>query len=230
LGIFVRRARRPGQRLGPGFDFAGDLGPPTGTIRRDLECDPRSFAAADLPAFSKQRPDHGRKSSDAATEDAGKHLRLALIGALVDEDAGRPLGSACPEIALPSSDAHEAQIAEIDVAEMTAADMPEQHRLAEAVVRGLGEGARAGSGAAAIVEPVTGDPPAWNLCHDKLQPPSQRLSAFETPSHRKSAWSKFMARLAGCPLRLTKRLRTTNMVRKCRRCARDGVAMWSRLL
>src|SRR6185437_3970754 len=25
-------------------------------------------------------------------------------------------------------------------------------------------------------------------------------------------------------------LRTTNMVRKCRRCARDGVAMWSRLL
>src|SRR6185503_15271626 len=63
LRIFVRRARRPGQRLGPGLDLAGNLGPPTGTIRRDLECDPRAFDAADLPAFSKQRADHGRKSS-----------------------------------------------------------------------------------------------------------------------------------------------------------------------
>jgi hypothetical protein len=40
---------------------------------------------------------------------------------------------------------------------MTGTDVPEEDRLAEAVVRGLREGAGASDGAAAIVEPVSRD-------------------------------------------------------------------------
>jgi hypothetical protein len=50
-------------------------------------------------------------------------------------------------------------------------DVPEQHRLAEAVVRGLGKGAGARDSAAAIVEPVSDDVPAGNLGHDDLRSP-----------------------------------------------------------
>ena len=47
-------------------------------------------------------------------------------------------------------------------------DVPEQDRLADAVVRSLGEGAGARDGAAAIVEPVSRDVPAGNLDHEDL--------------------------------------------------------------
>ena len=44
----------------------------------------------------------------------------------------------------------------------------EQDRLAEAVVRGLGERAGAGDSAAAIVEPVSRDVPVGRLGHENL--------------------------------------------------------------
>jgi NAD(P)-dependent dehydrogenase (short-subunit alcohol dehydrogenase family) len=50
-------------------------------------------------------------------------------------------------------------------------DVPEQDRLANAIVWGLGEGAGAGDGAAAIIKPVTGDLPIWDLGHEKLHTP-----------------------------------------------------------
>ena len=51
---------------------------------------------------------------------------------------------------------------------MALPDVPEQDRLAEAVVRGLGERAGARDGAAAIVEPVSRDVPVGNLGHENL--------------------------------------------------------------
>ena len=51
---------------------------------------------------------------------------------------------------------------------MALPDVPEQHGLAEAVVRGLGERARAGDSAAAIVEPVSRDVPVGKLGHESL--------------------------------------------------------------
>jgi hypothetical protein len=96
---------------------------------------------------------------------------LALIGAVVDEDAGGPLGLSRPEIAFPSSHPDEAQTVEIDLSEMTTPDVPEKDRLAEAVVRGLREGAGASDGAAAIVEPVSRDMPFGNLGHQDLRSP-----------------------------------------------------------
>ena len=52
---------------------------------------------------------------------------------------------------------------------MTGTDVPEEDRLAEAVVWGLREGAGASNGAAAIVEPITRDVPVGNLIHEDLQ-------------------------------------------------------------
>src|SRR5205807_4634150 len=135
-------------------------------VGRELEGDPRALHAPELPAFGEQRSYESWKSSDMAAKNAGKHLRLALVGTVVDEDAGRPLGLPRPEIAFPSSHPDEAQIVEINIAVMAMSDVPEQHRLAEAVVRGLGEGAGARDSAAAIVEPFSGDVPAGNLGHE----------------------------------------------------------------
>jgi hypothetical protein len=70
LRIFIRLARRAGQGLGPGFDFAGDLGAPVGAIWRDVKSDPCAFDASDLPTFRKQRSDDGGKSTDLAAKDA----------------------------------------------------------------------------------------------------------------------------------------------------------------
>jgi len=56
--------------------------------------------------------DESRKSSDLAAENAGEHFRLALVGAIVDEEAGATLGLSCPEIAFPSSYPDEAQTVE----------------------------------------------------------------------------------------------------------------------
>src|SRR6516165_6311984 len=167
LRIFSRQAGRAGQGLSPGLHFAGDLRSPLGAVGRDLERDARALDAPDLPAFREQRSHESRKSSDLAAENAGKHLRLALVGTLVDEDTGAALGLSRPEIAFPSSHPDEAQTVEIDVAVMALPDVPEQDRLAEVVVRGLRKGAGARDGAAAIVEPVSRDVPAGNLSHER---------------------------------------------------------------
>ena len=142
-GYFPGRLVGPVRAVGPGLHFASDLRSPAGAVGRDLEGNARALYAPQLPAFGEQRSDESRKSSDLAAENAGKHLRLALVGALVNEDAGRPLSLSRPEIAFPSSHPNEAQTIEIDIAVMALPDVPEQDQLAEAVVRGLGEGAGA---------------------------------------------------------------------------------------
>ena len=69
------------------------------------------------------------------------------------------------QVALPSPDANEAQIIEIDVAVMALPNVPKQDRLAHSVIRGLGKGAWARDGAAAVVEPVSRDVPGGNFGH-----------------------------------------------------------------
>jgi hypothetical protein len=86
-------------------------------------------------------------------------------------ETGGPLDLSSPQIAFPSSYADEAQTVEFDIAVMATPDMPEQHRLAIAVVRGLGEGAGTRDGATAIVEPVSRDVPAGTLSHEDFHPP-----------------------------------------------------------
>ena len=112
LWIFSRQTCRAGQGLGPRLHFAGDLRSPIGAVGRDLEGDLCAFHAPHLPAFVEQRSDESRKSSDLAAENAGEHFRLALVGAIVDEEAGATLGLSCPEIAFPSSYPDEAQTVE----------------------------------------------------------------------------------------------------------------------
>jgi hypothetical protein len=94
---------------------------------------------------------------------------LVLVGAVIDEDAAGSLGPSRPQITFPSSHADKAQTVEIDIAVMTGPDVPEKDRLAEAVVRGLCEGAGASDGAAAIVEPISDNVPVGNLSHKDLQ-------------------------------------------------------------
>src|SRR5262249_58164152 len=110
---------------GRGVNVGGDVRSPLGTVGRDLKGDPRALHAPQLPAFGEQRSDESRKPSDLATKNAGKHLRLALVGAIVDEDAGAPLGLPRPEIAFPSSHPDEAQTVEIDITVMALPHMPE---------------------------------------------------------------------------------------------------------
>ena len=171
LGIFSRQTRRASQGLGPGFNFADNLGSPLSTIGRNLEDDPRTLNAANLAAFSKQCCDERRESSDLATENPGKHFSLAFVGTLVDEDASSPFCLPRPEIAFPSSHADEAQIIEIDITVAAITDVPEQNRFTKAVVRCLGECAGACDSAATVVEPVSGDVPAGNLGHQDFHPP-----------------------------------------------------------
>jgi hypothetical protein len=114
-----------------------------------------------------------------AAENPREHLRLTLVGALVDEDAGGPLGLSRPQITLPSSDPEEAQFVQVDIAVMALPDVPKQDRLAKAVIRGLGERARARDGTAAIVKPVSGDVPVGSLCH--RQPLADRADLYLRP-------------------------------------------------
>jgi hypothetical protein len=115
-----------------------------------------------------------------SAEDAGQYLRLSLIGTFVDKDAGSPLGLSRPQIPFPSPHSDEAQIVETNIPVMTTSDVPEQDRLANAIVRGLGEGAGAGDSAAAIIKPVTGDLPSWDLGHERLHAPCKRSSVLRT--------------------------------------------------
>src|SRR6266436_4882005 len=88
-----------------------------------------------------------------------------LVGMIIDIEAGDPGRLSRPQIALPAADPHKAEIVELDIAVMAFADVPEQHRFAEAVVRRLRKGAGAGNRAAAVVEPVADDMPARNVVH-----------------------------------------------------------------
>src|SRR4029079_7590039 len=91
LRIFSRQTRGASQRLGPGFDFAGDLSTPLSAVRRNLEGNERALYAADLAPCGKERCDKRGDPSDLTTENPGEHFSLALVSALVDENACAPL-------------------------------------------------------------------------------------------------------------------------------------------
>ena len=136
-------------------------------VRCDLERDMRALDTPGLPAFAEHPGDEGRRSSDLAAEYPQQHLCLAIVGPLVDEESRSSFDLAGPQIALPTSDPDEAQIIQKDIAESSLAVMPEENRFTEAVIRSLGEGARARDATAAIVEPVSGDVLAGNLDHQE---------------------------------------------------------------
>src|SRR6267143_3450037 len=165
LWIRARQTRRPCQSLGPRLDLSGDLDSPMSAVGRDLERDLRPLDTAELPPFGEERRDLRRKSAGASLENQGKRLRLSRVCALFDEEAGRPFDLPRPQVALPSADANVTETIEVDVAVVAATDVPEEDRFAVAIVRCLGEGARARDGAAAVVEPVSSDVPRWDLRH-----------------------------------------------------------------
>ena len=106
-----------------------------------------------------------------ASDDKGKRLGLSLVGMLVDEEAGRSLGLPRPKITFPSADPDEAETVEIDIAVPATLDVPEEDRLAEAVVWRLSERAGARDSAATVVEPLAGDLPAGTVGHETLRGP-----------------------------------------------------------
>src|SRR5262249_11570138 len=75
-----------------------------------------------------------------------------------------------PEVAFPSAHPDEAEAVEIDVAALATLDVPEEDRLAEAVVRWLRERAGTGDSTAAVVEPVPRDVPLRYLSHARCPP------------------------------------------------------------
>ena len=165
LRICPRQARRPRQRFRPGLHLSRDLRPPVGAVGRDLESNPGALHPANLPAFREQRSDLGREASGTAPDNQRKRLSLAVVSALVDEETGGPLDLPAPEIAFPSAYPEEAETVEVDVAVVATLDVPEENRLAAAVVRGLREGTGARDGTAAVVEPVSRDVPGGNFAH-----------------------------------------------------------------
>ena len=80
--------------------------------------------------------DKRRKSTDLATENSRKHLSLAFVGALVDEDAGGSLNLTRPQITLPSPNPDATQFVHVDIAEVAVPDVPKQDRLAKAALSG----------------------------------------------------------------------------------------------
>jgi hypothetical protein len=148
--------------------LSGNLRSPVAQVGRDLERDARPFTLQAIAGPREKRPPYGGETSDLAPDDALKRFRLVFVGALVNEETGRLLGLPCPEVAFPSPYSDEAETVEVDVSIVAAPDVPEENGLAEAVVRGLGKGAGARNGAAAIVKPVPGDMPAGDIDHGDL--------------------------------------------------------------
>src|SRR5262249_60768516 len=91
----------------------------------DLKSDAGALDAADLPAFRKHAAPERGESADLATENPREHLRLTLVGALVDEEAGGSLGFSRPQITLPSSHPDKAQLVQVDLAGVTLPDVPQ---------------------------------------------------------------------------------------------------------
>src|SRR5207248_1583318 len=137
-----------------GSDFVGDLG---------------ALDAAALPPPGEAFVDPAGKTAGTAADDRRKLRHLPVAGMFVDIHAADPSRLSCPEVALPAADPHKAQVVEFDVAVMALADVPKQHRLAKTVVGRLGEGARAGNRAAAVVEPLACDVPIRNVAHPALR-------------------------------------------------------------
>src|SRR5262249_50899835 len=98
LRIFSRQACRASQSLGPSLHFACDFCSPLSAVGRDLKGDPRTLRTPKLPTFREQCGDEARESSCTSAENAGKHFRLALVGAIIDEDAGGPFSPSRPQI------------------------------------------------------------------------------------------------------------------------------------
>jgi hypothetical protein len=61
-----------------------------------------------------------------APDNTWKHLRLALVSALVNEKTGRPLSPPGPEIAFPAPNPDEAETVEPDIAVVATSDVPER--------------------------------------------------------------------------------------------------------
>src|SRR5436190_20949326 len=154
LRKFSGRAGGAADRLGPRLDLADDLDAPMSEIGSDFVGDLGALDAAALPPPGEAFVDPAGKTAGAAADDRRKRRHLPVAGMFVDIHAANPSRLSCPEVALPTADAHKAQIVEFDVAVMALADVPKQHRLAKTVVGRLGEGARAGNRAAAVVEPL----------------------------------------------------------------------------
>src|SRR5436190_15987388 len=167
--VLARHAGRPEQRLRPSLDLAGDLDAPMRLIGRYLEADLRALDPEALPPAGEAFIDPARETAGAAADDRRQGRHLPVVGVLVDVEAGNATHLARPQIALPAADPYKAQIVEFDVAVMPLADMPEQHRLAEAVIRRLPEGAGTGDRAAAIVEPIADDVPIRDVAHRGLR-------------------------------------------------------------
>src|SRR5579884_1507240 len=162
LDPLAGRGHGPGQRLGAGLDLARDARPPAGEVVGDLEVDGRELEAADL---ADQLGELGRKAARPTVEDGPERLALALVGALVEEDAHGDLGLAGPDVALEGAHGDHVQAVQDHVAVAALTDVPGQHPLAPVVGGRLGELAGAGDVAPADVEPVAGQPPLRNLRH-----------------------------------------------------------------
>jgi len=78
-----------------------------------------------LPNFGEQPGDLSRKTSDLAAEYPRKHLRLELVGALVDKDASGSFDLFRPQITFPASDLNDARDdAEIAIIESLSQSFP----------------------------------------------------------------------------------------------------------
>src|SRR5262249_18761801 len=152
-------------RLGPGLDPADDLDAPMAEIGGNFIGDVGPLDAAALPAAREALVDPAGKAARAAANDCRQRLHLPVVGMIIDVAPSEPRRLPRTEVALPSADPHKAEVVELDIAVMAFADVPEQHRFAEAIIGRLCKGAGAGNRAAAVVEPVADDMPARNVAH-----------------------------------------------------------------
>ena len=105
--------------------FASDLRASLGAVGCDLEGNPRAVHTPQLPPFGKQARDESRKSSDLATEKAGKDFRLCSSARSSTKMPAVPLRLSRPYVAFPSSYPDEVQTIEIDIAVVALPDVPE---------------------------------------------------------------------------------------------------------
>jgi hypothetical protein len=78
-------------------------------IGRNLEGDLRALDTARLSPSGKALVDPARETAGTAADDCRQRLHLAVIGALIHIEPGDPGRLACPQIALPPADPHQAQ-------------------------------------------------------------------------------------------------------------------------
>jgi hypothetical protein len=92
-------------------------------------------------------------------------LALLLIGPLVNEEAHPNLALVRPYIAFEGTKRQQVEAIELDIPEMTIADMPSEHAGTRIVGRRLGKFAGTGNAAAADVEPITREVPFRDGVH-----------------------------------------------------------------